>query len=82
MAVVQENLDFEPNTPSELVHMARLSPPDRRTTLILLTPDGDGVLKCVLRLESSVLFVKVIEVKVYSASQGFCAASELRCQWP
>jgi hypothetical protein len=27
----------------ELVHMARLSPPDRRTTLILLTPDGDGV---------------------------------------
>ena len=27
----------------QLVHMARLSPPDRRTTLILLTPDGDGV---------------------------------------
>eukprot|EP01043_Picozoa_sp_COSAG02_P060663 COSAG02_NODE_7974_length_2763_cov_37.956456_2_plen_65_part_01 len=27
----------------ELVHMARLSPPDRRSTLILLTPDGDGV---------------------------------------
>ena len=29
--------------PFKLVHMARLSPPDRRTTLILLTPDGDGV---------------------------------------
>ena len=28
---------------TKLVHMARLSPPDRRTTLILLTPDGDGV---------------------------------------
>jgi len=28
---------------AELVHMARLSPPDRRATLILLTPDGDGV---------------------------------------
>ena len=28
---------------AELVHMARLSPPDRRSTLILLTPDGDGV---------------------------------------
>jgi len=27
----------------QLVHMARLSPPGRRTTLILLTPDGDGV---------------------------------------
>ena len=27
----------------ELVHMARLSPPGRRTTLIPLTPDGDGV---------------------------------------
>ena len=27
----------------QLVHMARLSPPDRRSTLILLTPDGDGV---------------------------------------
>ena len=26
----------------ELVHMARLSPPDRQATLILLTPDGDG----------------------------------------
>ena len=42
----------DPNEPShfsqsdlsmELVHMARLSPPDRRSTLILLTPDGDGV---------------------------------------
>ena len=27
----------------QLVHMARLSPPDRRTTLIPLTPGGDGV---------------------------------------
>eukprot|EP01043_Picozoa_sp_COSAG02_P048294 COSAG02_NODE_4731_length_5043_cov_3.579895_1_plen_87_part_10 len=28
---------------AELVHMARLPPPGRRSTLILLTPDGDGV---------------------------------------